>query len=163
EMRLQHRVLVDDGLIPDLDQIELDQPGRVEVGAAPDARPEQPEVPGQERRALQRLEGQRRHQKLVQRVDQPQAPDERAPEGAIDWTPTSDPWPSAVPGGRTAPLPTNTRRPRRVGARVIQPPSMRAAPSDTSSAIVLPSPISRRSGVAEVAVESSTSRPRRAP
>jgi len=85
------------------------------------------------------------------------------PEGGTDSTPTSDPSPSTVPAGTTAPLPTNARRPSRVGARVIQPFSTRAAQSDTSSATVPPSPISRRSGVIEVAVESSTERPSFAP
>ena len=46
-------------------------------------------------------------------------------------------------------LPMKVRCPNRVGATVIQPRSTCAAPSDTSSATVPPSPISSRSGVVE--------------
>src|SRR5260221_2108239 len=77
--------------------------------------------------------------------------------GARERTPTSDPSPICAPAGTTALLPTKARRPRRVGASVIQPFSTRPAPSDASSATVPPSPISRRSGTIEVAVESCTS------
>ena len=84
-------------------------------------------------------------------------------EGGIDRTPTSDPSPSTAPPGTTALLPIKVRRPRRVGAMVIQPPSTRAAPSDASSAIVLSSPIFSMSGIIEVAVESSTHGPSLAP
>ena len=87
----------------------------------------------------------------------------RGSAGAIDRTPTSVPSPSAVPDGTTALLPMKARRPRRVGATLMKPPSMRASPSDASSATVAPSSISRRSGVVALAVESSTNRPIRAP
>ena len=83
--------------------------------------------------------------------------------GGIDRTPTSDPSPKTAPLGTTALLPMKVRRPRRVGATVIQPPSTRAGPRDASSAMVLPSPISSMSGVIDVAVESSTNRPSFAP
>ena len=55
-MRLQYAVLVHDRLVADFDEVELDQAGRMEVRAPPDPGPEQSEIPGQKRCALQQIE-----------------------------------------------------------------------------------------------------------
>ena len=86
-----------------------------------------------------------------------------AAAGASDSTPKRPFSPSTVPAGITALLPTNVRRPIRIGASVSHPSSTRAALRDTSSAIVAPSSIVTRSGAVRLAVESSTKRPIFAP
>ena len=81
-MRLQDAVVVQGRPVADLDEVPLEQAGRVCIDATADPRPEQPEVPGKQRRALKRRERQRCRKELVERVHELQPPDERAPERA---------------------------------------------------------------------------------
>jgi hypothetical protein len=57
-MRLQHAVFVQHRLVADLDEVELDQAGGVEVSAPANPRSEQPVIPRQKRRALQSIQRQ---------------------------------------------------------------------------------------------------------
>ena len=83
-MGLDDAVFVQSSPVADLDEIELEKAGGLYVSSASDPRAEQPEVPGEQGRSQQGFERERGEKELVQRVDELQSPNERAPERAFE-------------------------------------------------------------------------------
>src|SRR5437899_10058978 len=83
-MCLHYAVFVQGSPVADFNEVELEEAGCVYVDAAADTSAEQPEIPGEKRGAPQRLERERRSEKLVERVHELQPPDKVAPKRTLE-------------------------------------------------------------------------------
>ena len=79
-MRLHDAVIVEGRPVADLDQVPFEEASRADIDAAADLRAEQPQVPGEQGSASQRVERERRSKEFVKRVHELETPDEPTPE-----------------------------------------------------------------------------------
>ena len=82
-MRLQSAVVIDRDIIPNVDQIEFCQLGRVQVDASTDLGTQQTKEPADKRRARQKVQKEWRGETVQQGRNCFRPPDERTPQGSL--------------------------------------------------------------------------------